>query len=953
LWFNLPGHLLAVLGGIMNKGSGAVVRTRIYGTSVAVLAGVVISLVAAGPLAVAAPTHMGTNAAKTDESSPKSSPPDRTVYGPAPSTRSRSTKTTPSPAGVFTIDPSLSSSSSGGTEPSIAVNPANTNQIAITRFSASWNGNADMLFSTDGGITWTNESTIPAPPGVAGTAGCPCDQTIDFGLDGTLYGTFLTCTPGGSGCSATSVVTGSTTDPTQASSWSWNGNPAQLTSGSRTNVDQPWLLTNRDPTTSSQVDVYVAYDDFGGSPDARVAASFGATPVNITVDNKAGTESPLSTNPGLRLANDPTNGTMYALYEQSSGGSQPKSVTYKLNRSTNGGSTWTLNGSSDGLTVDTVNSDQAPGFKFGTVNALLGGVDHAAVDPSNGDVYVVYGQDVSGGNQIKIRRLQDNGSGGLSVGAAHNVSTSTDTALPSVAVLTDGTIGVLYISHDGSSGGFPTFSAHFARSTDHSSSFSDVVLQSFSSPVTDNGNARQRIFGDYDQLKAVGNTFYGVYSGNRNGFGSSTSAIDPIFFSVPQATQTTVTSSVNPSVFTQLVSFTATVAPVPDGGTVSFQVDGSPLGGAVPVNTVTGTATSISTTSLAVGSHTVMAIYSGDANFVGSSATLIQVVNKSPTTTTYTGPTTSDFHDAFTASGTLTGFGGAPLAGKPLTFSLGAGTGTETCSAVTNGAGIAQCTLIPNEAAGSYTLTASFAGDGDFLASSDSVPFTITKEETALHYTGPTLVPNAQNVSFSALLKEDNVVPITGRTVTITIGSGGTAQSCAGVTNAGGIATCSILVSQPLGPGLPIHAAFAGDPFYLPSSDDATALVFAFLDHGTFAVGDGNAAIGGSVTFWGARWAAANTLSGGPAPASFKGFAPQTKTTPPSCGTSYTARPGNSGGPPSSVPSFMAVAVSSKVKKSGSTITGDITHIVIVQTNPGYAPDPGHPGTGTIVAEFC
>jgi Bacterial Ig-like domain (group 3) len=939
----------------MNKGSGALDQSRIYVASVAVLAAAVISLVAAGPAAVAAPAHIGVAKAAKDGTSPSSTPPDRTVYGPSVSSRSRVSKPAAPVAGVFTVDPSLSSSSSGGTEPSIAVNPANPSQIAITRFSTTtWNGSEDVLYSTDGGITWTDETTVPAPPGVAGTAGGPFDQTIDFGRDGTLYGTFLTCTPNGSGgCSATSVVTGSTTDPTKASSWSWNGNPAQLTSGTRTNVDQPWLLVNRDPTTSSQDDVYVAYDDFGGSPDARVAVSYGAIPVNITADNKAGTESPLSTNPGLRLATDPGNGTMYALYEQSSGSGQPKSVTYKLNRSTDGGATWTLNGSSDGLTVDTVNSDQAPGFKFGGVNALLGGVDHAAVDPSNGDVYVVYGQDVSGGNQIKIRRLQDNGSGGLNVGAASNVSTSTDSALPSVAVLSDGTIGVLYISHDGSSGGFPTFSAHLARSTDHGSTFSDVVLQSFSSPVTDNGNARQRVFGDYDQLKAVGNTFYGVYSGNRNGFGSTTSAIDPIFFSVPQATQTTVTSSANPSVFTQPVSFTATVAPVPDGGTVQFKVDGSNLGGAVAVNTVTGQATSISTSSLSVGSHNVEAIYSGNENFAGSTGTMTQVVTKSPTTTTYTGPTTSDYHDAFTASATLTGFGGAPLVGKTITFTLGAGTGTETCSAATNGSGIAQCSLIPNEAAGLYTLTASFAGDADFLSSSDSVTFTITKEETALHYTGPTLIPNGQNVSFSALLKEDDITPIAGRTVIITIGSGGSTQTCSGVTNVSGIATCSILVSQPLGPGLPIHAAFAGDAFYLPSSDDATALVFAFLAHGTFAVGDANTALGTQVTFWGAQWATANTLSDGSAPASFKGFAAQTSTTPPACGTSYKARPGNSGQPPSSVPSYMAVAVSSRVTKSGAAITGNITHIVIVQTNPGYARDPGHPGTGTIVAQLC
>src|SRR5438445_4949506 len=48
-------------------------------------------------------------------------------------------------------------------------------------------------------------------------------------------------------------------------------------------------------------------------------------------------------------------------------------------------------------------------------------------------------------------------------------------------------------------------------------------------------------------------------------------------------------------------------------------------------------------------------------------------------------------------------------------------------------------------------------------------------------------------------------------------------------------------------------------------------------------------------------------------------------------------------------PPFMGVIVSSNVTQSGSVITGDIKDVVIVKTNPGYAPDPGRPGTGTLV----
>jgi uncharacterized repeat protein (TIGR01451 family) len=103
-------------------------------------------------------------------------------------------------------------------------------------------------------------------------------------------------------------------------------------------------------------------------------------------------------------------------------------------------------------------------------------------------------------------------------------------------------------------------------------------------------------------------------------------------------TQTTVSSSVNPSAPGQAVTFTATVSPVPDGGMVRFAIDGSFVGDPVPVDS-SGQATLPATSSLAVGSHKVVANYSGDANFVaGRSPTLIQVV-KNPTPPVVVKPT--------------------------------------------------------------------------------------------------------------------------------------------------------------------------------------------------------------------------------------------------------------------------------------------------------------------------
>ena len=61
---------------------------------------------------------------------------------------------------------------------------------------------------------------------------------------------------------------------------------------------------------------------------------------------------------------------------------------------------------------------------------------HAAVDPTNSDVYYVYGNRDSGtnNNRIAIRRLTDNGGGGLNIGAEVFVTGQVQAALPSVAV---------------------------------------------------------------------------------------------------------------------------------------------------------------------------------------------------------------------------------------------------------------------------------------------------------------------------------------------------------------------------------------------------------------------------------------------------------------------------------------------------------------------------------------
>ena len=134
-------------------------------------------------------------------------------------------------------------------------------------------------------------------------------------------------------------------------------------------------------------------------------------------------------------------------------------------------------------------------------------------------------------------------------------------------------------------------------------------------------------------------------------------------------------------------------------------------------------------------------------------------------------------------------------------------------------------------------------------------------------------------------------------------------------------------------------------------------LVFAFAPGGgSFAIGDKENTVGASVNFWGAQWAKNNPVSSGTTVAAFKGFAEKPAT--PTCGTTWSADPGNSTPPPAGpLPAYMGVIVTSRYSQSGSLISGNTVHIVIVKTDPGYDPgiypNPGHPGTGKVVATVC
>jgi uncharacterized repeat protein (TIGR01451 family) len=339
----------------------------------------------------------------------------------------------------------------------------------------------------------------------------------------------------------------------------------------------------------------------------------------------------------------------------------------------------------------------------------------------------------------------------------------------------------------------------------------------------------------------------------------------------------------------------------------------------------------------------------GEADNVTTNNTAADDVNVRQHTTTTVLSATDDYDDVVTLQAYVAPTG---VSGSVQFFVNGSPVGTATYDTASGHATRAYLIPLP---AGTYDIQADFSSSNAlYLDSSDTLVdgLTVTREETTLSYTGDTVIANGGTATLSALLLEDGATPIAGRTVNFTLGTGGGAQTCSDTTDLSGTASCSVSpVAQPLGPGS-VSAEFAGDTFYLPASDSKTTVVFAFLSSGADVIGDGNAGVGTHVTFWGDGWNPDNSLSGGAAPNSFKGFA-STTAEPPACGSLWSTRNGNSAGAPSTVPEYMGVAVATHVNKSGATTSGDIRSIVVVRTDPGYGLGPGHEGTGVVVATFC
>ncbi len=176
--------------------------------------------------------------------------------------------------------------------------------------------------------------------------------------------------------------------------------------------------------------------------------------------------------------------------------------------------------------------------------------------------------------------------------------------------------------------------------------------------------------------------------------GTVASPGDTLTVTVPLVASVAIVPSVASPTYGQVLTFRATVSPTSSGGptpggTVQFRVDGVNLGPAVKL--VKGAATSIATSTLGAGNHTVTAVYSGDNTYAANSGNRGLTVAKAHLTVTASAskvygaalPTLTPTFSGFVNGDTVKVVSGAPKLTTSATTKSGVGTYPITVAAGT------------------------------------------------------------------------------------------------------------------------------------------------------------------------------------------------------------------------------------------------------------------------------
>lgn len=315
------------------------------------------------------------------------------------------------------------------------------------------------------------------------------------------------------------------------------------------------------------------------------------------------------------------------------------------------------------------------------------------------------------------------------------------------------------------------------------------------------------------------NNIKAIYSGDGN-FDPSTSAA--FTQTVTQnGTSTVVTSSQNPSLLTQNVTFTATVtsngAIAPPTGTVQFHEGATNYGAPVALTTggscpATKACASFSKSDLAVGPHTISGDYIPDPAFTASTGSVAQQVNQSDVTVAVSSSMNPSFVTqgvSFTAQvGSNTVITGPPTGTvqfKDGASNIGAAVALTTGGGCPVNKACATSITISTLTAGNHTITAEYSGDTNFAATIGTLSGgqQVNKSNTAtalVSSVNPSIV--GSSVKFTATVTSQTAVtgPPAGTAqffdgatpITCTdTGNGESGTNTGETLNGSGVATCT------------------------------------------------------------------------------------------------------------------------------------------------------------------
>ncbi len=303
------------------------------------------------------------------------------------------------------------------------------------------------------------------------------------------------------------------------------------------------------------------------------------------------------------------------------------------------------------------------------------------------------------------------------------------------------------------------------------------------------------------------------YLGDPNFTGSTSSAVT-VTVKAGIATTTSLTTSLNPSVYGQAVTFTATVAPSSGSGTptgsVTFYAGSTVLGTA----TVSSKKASLKTTSVPVGSQAITAVYSGDTNYAPStSAALTQTVNQDSTTSTVkssANPSVYGQSVTYTATVKAASPGSGTPTGTVMFYDGSTDLGSGTLS---SGTATFSTTFV---GVGAQSITAVYSGDSNFTTSTSAALTQTVNQDGTTTAVVSSVNPSVygQAITFTATVSPKS--PGSGTpTGTITFSQGSTVLGTA--TLSGGSA--SFTTSSPLAVGDPtIKASYGGDTNFQTST---------------------------------------------------------------------------------------------------------------------------------------